>query len=221
MTLESSILDRNLNNPRNYGMFDNQSTNTMQNSIKTYSIPKEQRFRSLYVKAATDCFYDVRSELGKKTTGLGYGERTDFRYVRGKGVPSPDTYTMPSTLNKRNAASIKSRIPNNELLNKARIPAPGDYNIISKNTTLPTTLKFRHGLYYDDELKLKGHCLSPQAYSPSIVFTHPSRYKEIKFSCQQRIAGEISKEQKNMPGPGQYNLPSVFDLKRKYKPSIN
>ena len=214
------MLERNLNNPRNYGMYDDKSVNTFRNSNISYTIPKSERFKGNYKKGATDSFYEVNSVMSKNSTSLGYGERTDFRFLRGKGNPSPDTYNLGSTLNKK-STSIKSRQPDNTILYKSRIPAPGDYNIRLKETTLPTTLKFRHSLFYEDEMKLKSHCISPQAYFPKTHFTSPNRFNNIKFPTQQRNTNEIGKDLKTNPGPGYYNLPSIFDLSRRTKPAIN
>lgn len=221
MITERSFLEKNLNNPRNYGMFETQSSNTFQNSIKTYSIPKSDRWKSLYAKPANDCLYIIPSIKSNRATGIGYGKRLDLRYIRGKGCPSPDTYSLASTLNLKNGISIKSRIPDTSIIGKSKLPCPGDYNINLKDTKLPLTLKFRHGLYYDDELKLKGHCISPQAYTPKINYTLPTRFNNIKFGTEQRIVNDVRKDLKNNPGPGCYNLPQIFDLKRKRKPPIN
>ena len=214
---ERSFLERNLNNPRNFGISETQSSNTYRNSVKTYSIPKEERFKD-YVKPATDCFYNLPSIKSPHGAAIGFGSRIDLSAARGKGCPGPDAYNIGSTLNTKIAASLKSRLPDNSLLYKDKIPAPSNYNYQFKNTTLPTTLKFRHGLYYEDELKLKGHCISPQTYNPSILQVKQNRFKDIKFGTEQRSS---TGGKNGVPGPGQYNLPSSFDLSRKYKPCIN
>ena len=51
--------------------------------------------------------------------------------------------------------------------------------------------------------------------------TNDNRYKSIKFSTSQRDTTKEINSTKFNPGPGAYNLPSVFDLKRKYKSPIN
>lgn len=218
---ESSFLAKNVNNPRNYGMFETQSCNTLQNSIKAFSIPKGSRFKLNIEHHDSDNLYTIPSIKSNKGTCMGYGGRTDFTKLNGKGNPSPDTYTLPSSLNKNNAATLKFRIPDMSISNKSKIPSPGDYNILLKNTTLPTTLKFRHGLYYEDELKLKCNGVSPQTYTPNYGSVLSSRYNSVKFNIQQRVTNEVNKEIKKNPGPGYYNLPSVFDLSRKFKPCIN
>lgn len=202
-------------------MFDIQSTNTFRNSSKTYTIPKTQRFQVSNV-SQNHSLYDIpKSNKSIHGTSLGFGERIDISYLTGKGNPGPDNYYPQPSWLKKFPMTIKNKIPDNHIQEKAKIPSPGNYNIITKSSTLPTTLKFRHNLYYDDEIKQKGHCISPQTYFPDIQCIKPNRYSSIKFTTNPRIANEMSKDQKSFPGIGQYNLPSVFDLTRKYKPCIN
>jgi len=143
-----------------------------------------------------------------------------MRYIKGKGVPSPDTYNIPNSLKTNIVPTLKSR-HNDIFLSKAgNIPSPSDYHINYKKTNLDCTLKFRHGMYYESDTKMRLDFPSPQQYKPLHTITEPSRYGNIKFGGKGKSILISNLNVKN-PGPGAYNLPSIFDLNRKYKPSIS
>lgn len=217
--LERSFIYSNIKNPRNYGMSENHSAKSLQNSVNAQSFTKSDRFAFTYKKPIVDNYYQVNDLYSKRSTSLGYGNKIDFRFLVKNCSPSPNTYNLPSTLRK-GSVSIKGRdyMP---VSTTSSYPGPGEYPIVEKNTSLPTTLKFRHGFYYDEDYKYRGFQLSPNAYFPDDSFTVRSRYKNIKFGIEPRIANDIPKGIKMNPGPGTYDLPSVFDLSRKYKIPIN
>jgi hypothetical protein len=80
-------------------------------------------------------------------------------------------------------------------------------------------LKFRHGFYYDEEMKTKM-ILSPQKYAPNIKVYANTRYENIKIGIGlgSKSTGRLREEG---PGPGAYNLPSIFDKNRKFKYALN
>lgn len=213
----SSFLDRTINNPRKFGLSEFQSSHSIQNSTITYSIPKQERFKNLS-KGWNDNFYIQSQVSSKRSTTLGKGNKLDMSKLVSRNSPSPDTYNLNSTL-KKNYVTIKSKFQDSSLNCKLKIPGPADYNLGIKNSTLPTTLKFRHGFFYEDEFKSKKYQISPQAYTPHDKFVLPSRYDKLKFGTESR--GSINQTKSNYPGPGYYNLPSVFDKSRKYKLAIN
>ena len=82
----------------------------------------------------------------------------------------------------------------------------------------PPTFKFRHGYFHEEDMKHRGYDLSPLSYSPSSKCISNTRYNNISIS----IGARIEKKNKMItPGPGQYNLPSVFDKCRKFKYALN
>jgi hypothetical protein len=74
--------------------------------------------------------------------------------------------------------------------------------------------------FYDEDVANSKHCISPQKYLPSTKMEQNWRFTKIGFGI-----GGRSSASKNMlilvnlnnPGPGSYNLPSVFDKKRKFR----
>lgn len=217
--LENSFIFSNLNNPRKYGMSENHSAMTLQNSVNAQSFTKSDRFGFTYKKAVVDNLYQLNDLNSKRATSLGYGNKVDIRFLNKSCSPSPNAYNLPSTI-KKAPVTIKGR-DYYHANTASSYPGPGEYPLVEKNTGLPVTLKFRHGFFYDDDYKYKGFQLSPQAYLPDDSFTVRNRFKNIKFGCEPRIANDIPKYLKSNPGPGTYDLPSVFDLTRKYKIPIN
>jgi len=74
--------------------------------------------------------------------------------------------------------------------------------------------------FYDDDVKQHEHCISPQTYLPSTKLTENLRYTHINFGKGTRSANENTSV-KSFPGPGTYNLPSVFDKRRKNRVPLN
>jgi len=103
-------------------------------------------------------------------------------------------------------------------------PGPGEYKILSpKNWTKqsPPTLKFRHGSFFDQDVKFKGSEVSPQKYHPSLNFVKSHRYGNIGIGIGLGEKLNMKLTNTVTPGPGAYNLPSVFDKSRKLKLGIN
>ena len=76
-------------------------------------------------------------------------------------------------------------------------------------------------------MKQKEHCISPQTYLPSTKITENLRFTKVNFGFGERSPRENTCKKlliegiKYVPGPGTYNLPSVFDKKRRYKVPLN
>ena len=204
-------------------MFECKSTNTLQNSNISYSIPKCERFKGTYNKSISDSSYDISTNISMQKRSLGLGERTNF--IIGKGNPSPDTYNLGSSLKSKIAATFKSRHPNRELDYKLKIPGPANYDTSRNfNISIPPTLKFRHSLYYEEDIKQKKHCISPQTYFPDHHKVQNNRFEQIKFlkGKKNSVLGNINT--KAFPGPGTYNLPGIFEyknIKKRFKPPLN
>ncbi len=214
-----SIISNISNNPRNFStLSEYQSSNALQNSIKAYSIPKEERFRNFY-KKGIDNFYQVENKIINKGTSFGFGNKTDMTSLK-HNTPSPANYNIPSFLSKQ-FITLKFKHENHKQAKDKLLPGPANYNPTLPKDNIIATMKFRHGFFYDDDLKAKKYQISPQTYLPSSDLVFSSRYKNLKFSTSVRENINSTKDIKSKPGPGSYNLPSVFDLTRKNKPAIN
>jgi hypothetical protein len=94
----------------------------------------------------------------------------------------------------------------------------------------PVSLKSRIMFFYDEDLAKQKHCVSPQKYLPNTKPVENMRYTKIGFGVGGRSANDnISNniyllliiDTRSIPGPGTYNLPSVFDKTRKYRVPLN
>jgi hypothetical protein len=71
-------------------------------------------------------------------------------------------------------------------------------------------------------MKLKAHALSPQKYNPSTKFVTDSRFANIGvgMGLGNKCWEKIISPNRN-PGVGNYNIPSIFDKRRKNKVPLN
>jgi hypothetical protein len=74
--------------------------------------------------------------------------------------------------------------------------------------------------YYDQELLEKKHCISPQKYLPSTKVQQILRYTTIGFGQGERTSTDNASV-KQFPGPGSYNLPTIFSKGLKKKVPLN
>lgn len=105
---------------------------------------------------------------------------------------------------------------------KKNFPGPSEYDkSMEWNKRSPCTLKFRKSYFYEDESK-QLHDVSPMKYLPARTFTEQSRYKTYAIGLG---FGKRSQDQynssKGFPGPGNYNLPSIFDKRIQGKVPLN
>lgn len=105
---------------------------------------------------------------------------------------------------------------------KMHFPGPSDYNkSLEWKKQSPCTLKFRKSFFYEDESK-QLHNVSPMKYLPQRTFTEKTRFKNFGIGIGY---GKRSQDQynsmKNIPGVGNYNLPSLFDKRIQGKYPIN
>jgi hypothetical protein len=108
---ENTFISQNPSNARSLGISQFQSSNSLQNSTYSISMPKEQRFREIYKKDLTDTLYKLPDPRGNRSTTMGFGDRPDF--IKIVNSPGPNVYKIESIFehNKRKKGiSIGSRI---------------------------------------------------------------------------------------------------------------
>ena len=191
-----------------YSVF--QSSNTLQNSSHIYSIPKSIRMDNRLHKKLCDNIYNLPEQKSTRFTNLGLGKRGKIFEDLNK-YPSPQEYKFESLFdyNIKHKKGITILGKPSEKVIKERNPGVGTYNL--KNTeklgSIPVTLKFRHGFYYDDEMKMKKATVSMQQYSPKFNYIKINRYKGAGIGLGQR--NTMSTERG--PGPAEYKIPRIFD----------
>jgi hypothetical protein len=100
-------------------------------------------------------------------------------------------------------------------------PGPQDYQQVQSNwkKSYPTTFKFRHGFYYDEIIKHSS--LSSKQYNiRENKLPYRTRFENIGIGIGLGNRLNFSKND-NTPGPGNYNLPSIFDKTKKTKYALN
>lgn len=107
------------------------------------------------------------------------------------------------------------------------VPGPGTYlptQTDNLDHKLPVKLKSRIMFFYgkstiilDEDIMKQKHCISPQKYLPSRKAVEPGRYRELSFGLGKRTTVE-SKSNRDNPGPGAHELPSIFDKNRSKLP---
>ena len=70
------------------------SSNSLQNSVYSYSFSKQGRFGN-YKKGA-DSLYVLPDTISQKYTTLGVGSKMEFHNPGGKGSPGPNVYNLKS-----------------------------------------------------------------------------------------------------------------------------
>lgn len=82
----------------------------------------------------------------------------------------------------------------------------------------PCSFKFRKSFFYQDEGNLM-HNVSPMKYLPERKQTDLTRFK--KYGIGIGLGKRNFSEQKKSPGPGDYNLPSLFNKGKQGKYPMN
>jgi hypothetical protein len=147
---------------------------------------------------------------------MGESERKSL-LIKKNDNPDPARYIIKDNFDynilKKKGYSINSYRNKNSNLNK--FPGPGQYkskiNFWMKNEQC--TLKHRPPFYLMDKIKLLTG-VSPQKYKIKYRSTENNRYNGVGFGYGNKSKLNIS----DNPGPGNYNLPSCFDMKRRKVP---
>ena len=187
-----------------------QSSNTLQNSSHIYSMPKSIRMDNRLHKKLCDNIYTIPDQKSTRFTNLGYGQRGQIFEDLNK-FPSPQSYKFESlfdyNIRHRKGITILGKPTEKTVIE--RNPGVGSYNLKNSDKfgNIPITMKFRHGFYYDDEMKKKKATVSMQKYSPRFNYIKINRYQGAGIGLGPRT--NMAKERS--PGPGEYKVPRIFD----------
>ena len=173
-----------------------------------WSFSKAERFRFKKPEYSAE-FVTLPSTLNNvRTTSFGYGKRSDMKSLVGRDSPSPTAYSPPSIfeINKNHAPSFGPRPTSNSRGLKVLrdFPGPGSYNPVSEIGRNSPKFSFRPKI----EIKKTYDMPPPNAYNPSYIVTERAPYSAITFGYGKR--SEQVTPNKETPGPGTYDLPSLF-----------
>jgi hypothetical protein len=159
---------------------------------------------------------------------MGFGFRQEI--INRKEVdskPSPNEYQFKSffldNINKKRGYSISNKL-NYNVGEAKNNPGPCEYdNSVSlewvKRT--PCSMKFRKDFFYQDDIK-KMHDVSPMKYLPDTKIVENNRFRNNSISFGIGLLHfQIKEQMDKIPGPGRYNLPSVFDKRKTGKIPLN
>eukprot|EP01017_Pseudomicrothorax_dubius_P048068 TRINITY_DN8694_c0_g4_i1.p1 TRINITY_DN8694_c0_g4~~TRINITY_DN8694_c0_g4_i1.p1 ORF type:complete len:243 (-),score=37.15 TRINITY_DN8694_c0_g4_i1:867-1595(-) len=203
-----------------------QSASTLQHSVTTFAFPKAERFPKVKVETAS-AMYDLHSTLENRGTSFGYGHKKIMSEAQLKIAqynPPPDRYHLKSDFEAKNKgrslglsyeAYKNCYLPNNNILSPQmakEIPGPGTYKVrdeIGKDKR-QSSMSPRGKMF--NEL-FKSFAPPPNTYDPRLEVATPTRFKKISFGVGPRP--DINRSGTKSPGPGAYDLPTLFDTKGK------
>jgi hypothetical protein len=88
------------------------SSNVLQNSVHSCTIPKEDRFKSFIKNNSPGKFYNLPQMSNNRSTSLGVGERMkdNKKFIN---EPSPTSYNIPclNEILKNKIFTLKSKLP--------------------------------------------------------------------------------------------------------------
>ena len=204
-------------------MSEFQSSHSLQNSTLNYTIPKTKRFETP-LPNSRGAFYNLPSMKSFRSAGIGYGMRKDCRAQQKSSPVSPNAYHVNQFYEmeqKKKKVSMRKRL--SPLQDTSRNnPGPGTYNVIHSSFIKdnPIVVRSRLEYFYTNDLKRSNPSLSPQNYRPRLDAILSTRFKKIGIGYGTKMIPG-NKEVLNNPGPGAYDIHSVFEEKFRKKIPIN
>ena len=171
----------------------------------SWSKSRSRRFNEK--KRANDVeFRSLPSTLSSRGTSIGYGRRIKLESPYGINSPSPGAYNLPSLCSR--IGTKFSRQANGDLTKRFNTPGPGSYDPLLPlgKTTQKVSLKSR------TKLIKRSESPSPCSYTPDYKLTHYTGFQNITFGVGERSM--LRCHFFNGPGPGTYQITSVFDKKQ-------
>jgi hypothetical protein len=139
---------------------------------------------------------------------MGFGNRWTPGNDKGKDSPPPGSYVIPSTLDKKGIKFYRESSLPPITPSKINTPGPGTYDCPS-----PIGREGPKFTFHGTDMKRKvNDSPAPGRYSPKTTFTEFTGFKEISFGIGERLTyRKASVNLGGVPGPGSYNLRSIFD----------
>ena len=206
------ILLNNIGNCRYPGISEFQSDNSFQNSSHCLSFSKSSRFNNktgeIMFKFEINAIVNVFHKILDNT-------------------PSPQEYYIKgiceNNISHKKGMVIKNKYNLNKLSKRDPSPGPGDYDIGKNNLSFqnPISIKSRLLFYHEEDLKKRTHFVSMQRYSPNRNKIENKRFNKISFGYVNKNNNSKRKLLCQIPGPGSYDLPRLFDVNLKKKFVLN
>lgn len=168
---------------------------------------KAERFKPL-IRTATPDFITPVSTLSKRTCTFGFGSRYEIKCLTGRDSPPPNTYNLPTCFDKEKPGPIMIKSKSQSKKPKDTLPGPGTYNPHSPIGKNSKKFSFRSRIPQE----IRNDSPPPDSYNPCFTLVTKSNFKEITFGRGDRM----KKSNNQNPGPGTYELPSIFHTDRSH-----
>lgn len=76
------------------------STNSLQNSVYSWSFSRTGRFDGMYKKPISDSMYSIPEGKSCRYTSQGFGKRIELKNQTGRNSPPPNSYLIKSCFDK-------------------------------------------------------------------------------------------------------------------------
>lgn len=196
-----------------------QSASTLTRGVIKWSFPKAKRFKEKPNSTRDVPLLNLGSTLSKSSTSLGFGKRYQFRpietpgpYLSHREIPKTKKKYLPDA-NSDSVSIFKNLIPCTREswdIHK-EIPGPGSYEISREFVKNNKGVKIKSRLNMINPIKENP---GPNYYLPKAHSVEKNRYSAIVFGTSRRSDFTKLVIAKN-PGPGAYEMNSVFDRKIK------
>lgn len=177
-----------------------------------WSFAKGARFMRARNLSEAD-FVVLPSSFAKgRAPGFGYGKRWEPRNAAGKDSPPVTRYSAKSGFGEGKAGPTFGRIGRSvgrSRVQPSNTPGPGEYSSGRKIGDGGPRYTLKPRLTH----VLKSETPSPDHYSPNVSVLTNRSYSNVTFGIGPRpalIHPGISHIDLSLPGPGTYNIPSVF-----------
>ncbi|KAL4454301.1 hypothetical protein ABPG74_012258 [Tetrahymena malaccensis] len=194
-------------------------------SKQQFSFPKQERFLNNKKSYCQSAAYELGSQLNKRSTGLGFGYKSDFT----KGdldKPGPDRYSVISIFEVENSKKKgftfslgREKIKFRQILPSKITPGPGQYEVddskksrkylysMGQRTVYPFSISTSKSVPGPDAYDIEGmnktgsYFVSKYSGSKASVFAPPT---STRFSYMNR--------NKYIPGPGAYSYETFTQI---------
>jgi Sperm-tail PG-rich repeat len=135
---------------------------------------------------------------------FGQGKRSPMVNAKGRNSPPPGSYNIQSIFDKgSNGPLLRGQVNDEHSVKRVRnLPGPGSYDpYLPLGQNAP-----KFSLRPRINLKIRSKSPGPSNYYPNFKTTQSTRFSAIGFG----IGEKEKKHKKISPGPGSYEIPSIF-----------
>lgn len=161
-----------------------------------YSFQRASRFKKIG-RCDPESAYNIPNSFSNRTTSFGYGKRWTPKNPAGQHAPDPAAYSLRSCFDSVSKTSSFTGKPQDSAI--TLIPGPGAYD--------PACAVGKEGLKYSFRKRMhivhRAVTPSPGDYDPRY------NHRSLSFSMSG-IDQRNGSDRPGTPGPGAYNIPSVF-----------